>query len=66
MNGIWSLINGMQIIVYVPMFELLKFPANTALMNQNMAHITNFDIIATQDWVDPKIFDIGEDLDAFS
>ena len=66
MNGIWSMLNGVQIMVYVPMFELLKFPANSALMNQSMASIANFDIIETQDWVDPKIFDIGEDLGAFS
>ena len=49
LNGLWSLLNSMQIVVFLPLFELLKFPSNAAAMNRSVALVANFDIVNTQE-----------------
>ena len=53
MNSLWSALNTVQIIVYLPMFERLKFPNNASEMNSYLVKFAGFDIINTSDWIDP-------------
>lgn len=36
MGSLWSMVEVMQIIVFVPLFETLKFPVNAQIMNKSL------------------------------
>ena len=62
LNGLWGLLDSIQIVAFLPLFELLRFPSNAATMNRGVALVANFDIINTEEWVDnPYILDKGEE-----
>ena len=66
MNSLWSLLNSVQVIVYAPMFQNLKFPNNASALNEKLTSIASFDIINTPDWIDHYIIDLGDDGEPFS
>ena len=66
MKGLWSALNTVQIIVYLPMFEQLKFPNNASEMNRNLVEFANFDLINTSDWIDPEFIDFGDEGSPFT
>ena len=57
----------MQVIVYAPMFEKLKFPNNASLLNGHFIKVASFDLINTPEWIDPYVMiDLGDDGEPFS
>ena len=60
MNQLWSALNAVQIVVFAPMFERLKFPSNAVTMNRSMIAVATFDIINTEEWIDPYVIGLGE------
>ena len=46
------------------MFEKLKFPASTTMINKEFIKLASFDLIPT-DWIDDKLWYFPE-IDAFS
>ena len=60
MNQLWSALNVVQIVVFMPMFERLKFPSNAVTMNQSLITVATFDIIKTEEWIDPYVIGLGE------
>lgn len=66
MNSLWSALNAVQIIVYLPMFERLKFPNNASKLNKNLIKIAGFDLVNTGEWVDPYFIDLGDDGSPFT
>ena len=66
MNSLWSALNAVQIIVYLPMFERLKFPNNASEMNRRLIKVAGFDLVNTGEWVDPHIIDLGDEGSPFS
>ena len=51
LNYLWAMINTLQMIVYLPMFNVI-FPANINMFNSVIIKVATFDII-------PKIDDIN-------
>ena len=47
-NHLWSAINGLQILVYMPLFWI-KFPANANTMNLFLIDIATFDLFPSDD-----------------
>ena len=66
LNQLWSLLNSVQVIVYAPMFEDLKFPNNASSLNGNFIKVASFDIINTPEWIDHYVIDLGDDGEPFS
>ena len=66
MNSLWSLLNSVQIIAFAPMFESLKFPNNASAFNKGLVEVATYDIIPTQDWIDPLIIGRGLEGEPFS
>ena len=66
MNSLWSALNAVQIIVYLPMFERLKFPNNALEMNRRLIKVAGFDLVNTGEWVDPYVIDLGDEGRPFS
>ena len=55
LNQLWSMINAQQLTLNMPLMTKLKFPANAAMVNEEMIQLAFFDIIPT-DWIDEAIF----------
>ena len=51
LNSLWGMLNGVAMIVYLPMFNLI-FPSNFSMFNGSLITIVTFDMI-------PKIDDIN-------
>ena len=60
MNSLWSLLNNVQVVVFVPMFAALKFPNNASALNRQLISVANFEVINTSEWVDLYLFYFGE------
>ena len=60
MSSLWSALNVIQIIVYLPMFKLLKFPNNASEMNKGLFKVAGLDLIDTGKYLDPYVIDLGE------
>ena len=56
----------MQVVVYAPMFEKLKFPNNASTLNGHFIKVASFDIINTPEWIDHYLIDLGDDGEPFS
>ena len=48
MSLIWGAINGLQLMVYLPLFWL-HFPANSNTLNSSLIDIAQFDLLPTDD-----------------
>ena len=48
LSHLWSIINSQQMIVKIPMFEKLKFPANVMTVVEQMSKLATFDLIPTE------------------
>jgi len=48
LSQLWSMLNGQQIMVYMPMFEKLKFPASAMIITKKLIDIATFDLIPTE------------------
>ena len=53
MASLWSMIEVLQVIVFVSLFENLKIPVNAQTMNKSLIQVFTYDIINTQQWFDP-------------
>ena len=51
LNSLWGMMNGLAMIVYLPMFNLI-FPANFTMFNSFLITLATFDMV-------PKIDDIN-------
>ena len=49
LNSLWSMLNGLQILVHMPLFRT-HFPSNSLLMIQYIIKVATFDIVP-EDWV---------------
>ena len=58
MAKMWLMVNGLQLIVYLPLIQL-QFPAATATFINNLINIATFDLIPT-DLIYPSIYDFEE------
>ena len=59
LNQLWSLINAQQLTLNMPLMKKLKFPANAALVNEEMIQFAFFDLIPT-DWLDEILIYLPE------
>ena len=52
LSKMWSMINGMQIMAYLPLF-FVKLPANASLFNKKIIDIVSFSVIPTDEinWI---------------
>ena len=48
-------------IIYLTLFQSVKFPANTRNINDTMVKLTTFDIIPTAELLDSHIFEFTEE-----
>ena len=57
LNQLWSMLNGLQLLVHLPLFNL-KFPANASYMLNFSIHVATFDFLPIESiwW----IFDFPE------
>jgi hypothetical protein len=47
MQLLWNLVNLMQLIVYLPLYNV-AYPANTILFYSFLRDLSNFDVIPTE------------------
>ena len=59
LNQLWSLINGLQIFVYMPLMNV-RFPANANSFIFFLVKIATFDVLPT-DYLFDKIFAFPDD-----
>ena len=59
MSQLWGAINGLQIMVYMPLFWA-KFPANASVFNGFLIGIATFDIVPSEE-INESIFVLPED-----
>ena len=57
---LWGLINTHQNIVYLPMLELAKFPANANILNEILIRVASFEFLPFGDYLNEKIFHFPE------
>ena len=50
------MVNSLQIIVQIPMFEQLKFPANSMMVTKELIKIATFDLIPTELLIDEMFY----------
>lgn len=48
LSQLWSMLNVQQVIVFMPLLENLKFPANAVRMNSFMLQIATMDLVPTE------------------
>jgi hypothetical protein len=51
LSELWGMMNGLAMIVYLPMFNMI-FPANFSMLNDYLISVATFDMV-------PKINDIN-------
>ena len=56
LSHLWSMLNSQQMVVHMPMFEKLKFPANAMTVIEQMVKLATFDLIPTES-IDDEIYD---------
>ena len=56
LSQLWSMINSLQIVVYLPLFGQNKFPSNANVFNGFLLRIATFDLINTDEWIDPSVY----------
>ena len=66
MSQVWGMINGLQIVVYLPLYGLINFPPNANSFNSEIIKIATFDLVDTQKWVDPYVYGEIIEKDPFS
>ena len=49
LSQLWGMLNSQQIVVHLPMFMNLKFPANSMMIIEKMITLATFDLIPTED-----------------
>ena len=64
LNQLWSMLNGQQIVLYMPLYEMLKFPSNAMTISKELIKVAKFDLIPTE-WIDEILWYFPEG-DAFS
>ena len=47
LSHLWAMLNSQQMVVFVPMFSGLRFPANASMILEQMIKIATFDLIPT-------------------
>ena len=55
LNYLWGLINALQMIVYLPLFNI-NFPANINMFNSILISVATFDIIPKVELLNRAIF----------
>jgi hypothetical protein len=55
LNSLWGMMNGLAMIVYLPMFNLI-FPSNFSMANDYLINIVTFDIIPMIDEINAYFF----------
>ena len=58
------MLNGQQIVLYMPLYEMLKFPSNAMTISKELIKVAKFDLIPTE-WIDEILWYFPEG-DAFS
>ena len=58
------MLNGQQIVLYMPLYEMLKFPANAMTISKELIKVAKFDLIPTE-WIDEILWYFPEG-EAFS
>ena len=61
LSQLLGVINGHQMIIYLTLFQSVKFPANTRTINDAMVKLATFDIIPTAELLDSHIFELPEE-----
>ena len=51
MNKLWGFINAEQLILYMPLDPGIKYPANVAIVNENLREVMFFSFVTT-DFID--------------
>jgi len=51
MSQVWGMINGLQILVYLPLFNVI-FPELSIMMVENLITIATFDVIPAPEILD--------------
>ncbi len=59
---LWSFVNSLQIISYMPLMNLAGMPANVLLVLSMINGPMQFKIVPS-DWLTQKIFDLDPNLD---
>lgn len=62
LSSLWSLLNSVQISAFFELFEDVKFPFNSSVINKVLVDIATFDIINTEEWIDPSVVTWGEGI----
>ena len=58
-SQLWSVVNGLQILVYMPLFWV-KFPANASRFNIFLIDIATFEFVPS-DSINEEVFVLPED-----
>jgi len=45
MSQVWGMINGLQILVYLPLLNMEEFPSNSNKVVEGLITIATFDVI---------------------
>jgi len=65
MSQVWGMINGLQIIVYLPMFAIIPrdFPSLTIMMIGNLIDIATFDVLPSVDAIEATLSPPSDELE---
>ena len=62
LNYLWGMINTLQMIVYLPMYNLI-FPGNISMLNSIIINVATFDIVPFIDEINETVFNFRYTLD---
>lgn len=54
LSAIWGAINSLQVIIYMPLFNV-RFPANASYLNASLVMIGTFEVLPA-DYMNEKLF----------
>ena len=60
LSQLWSMLNSLQLIVFMPMLRNLKFPGNAMMLNEVIISVATFDLIPT-DLLDEQLYYFPEE-----
>ena len=62
LNYLWGMINTLQMIVYLPMYNLI-FPGNISMFNSIVINVATFDVVPHVDEINEAVFDFQYTVD---
>ena len=64
LKQIWDALNSQQVVIQMPLFKNLHFPANSLAFNEFLLKIVNFDLVPTE-WLEESLYKV-RDQDSFN